>query len=227
MCRNPCKTNLCKWFPHSSSQVALEIEKPDILLKNCSPRSSASWLPQYWCSKETHAAGAALKKSSGRHGSYDATASSSECIESLQSFRRGLRCRLSDASGSSYGHQFMIGLVSTEAACPQHPQQALLRNSVEFQSISYAACHQWHWLSFNVYESGKRIGEFGTVRAGDVIELRLTREDLPKVEYCVNGTPRHTSSEGPPKQARIFGKVCAARQSPLVEDLQWILESAP
>ena len=119
----------------------------------------------------------------------------------------------------------MIGLVSVDCACPQHPQQGLLRDSVELKSISYAAliCED----SFYVYESGKQIGKSGTVKAGDVIELRLTWEELPKIEYRVNGTLQHTSSEGPPKQARLFGKVCAARQSPLVEDLQWILESAP
>ena len=181
---------------------------------------------QYLCPKETSAAGAALKKKSGNNGKFDATASSLGCIDSLQSSRRGLRCKVSDLAGNyNCRHFFMIGLMNVEAACPQHPQQGLLRNSVDDKSISYAA--NIALGSFQVVESGESMGHFGTVQAGDVVEIRLTREDVPKIEYCVNGRPRHTSSEVPPKQARLFVKVCACLQTPLVEDLQWILESAP
>ena len=129
------------------------------------------------CPKETSAAGAALQKISSHPcwDAWDATASSSECIESPQSSRRGLRCRLSDViidPGSNYfGHWFMIGFVSLEAACPQHLQQGKLSNSVKPESISYAA--RILYGSFYVVESGKLRG---AIRANRFARFaRITR----------------------------------------------------
>ena len=166
-----------------------------------------------------YGAGTTLK-SSGTHGSWDAAAASSECIESLHSLRRGLRCKLSDAPRSCCGQSFMIGFMCA-ASCPK---QAALKDNLRHRPITYAAFISRG--SFSASAGGKSIGQCGGLKAGDTLEIRLTTEDLPRIEYCVNGETRFTTTKGTLVQVPLFAKVYAFCQCPLVEDLQWIFESA-
>ena len=68
------------------------------------------------------------------------------------------------------------------------------------------------------------MSEFGAVKAGDVVEIRLTDEDAPKIQFLINKQLLYTSTEETP--SRLCAKVIAYYQTPLVEELQWVFESA-
>ena len=140
-------------------------------------------------------------------------------MESLQGSCRGLQFKVSDASN---GQDFHVGLTGIPG-CPQDPQQeAKLRESCEYSSISFSACILRGALC--VFESGSQKGNFGAVKAGDVVEITLTGEDAPKIQYRKNKQLLYTSTKETPSQ--LCAKVIAHTQPSLVEELQWILESA-
>ena len=116
---------------------------------------------------------------------------------------------------------FFIGLAKGAAGLQQRPQQDMLRDTDSFAYAAFIAGG-----TFIVYESGKRIGEFGKVKAGSMMEIRLTSTEVPKVEYCVNKKILYTSSMGTSCQVPLFVKVYGRHRGPVVEDLQWILELA-
>ena len=118
---------------------------------------------------------------------------------------------------------FGLGLTGT-TGFPQDPlQEAKLRESCDISSISHAARID-SGGEFYVYEGGKKKGKFGEVKAGDTIEVRLSAEPMPKIQYRISGKLVYTSTKETPLQ--LCAKMCACHQCPLVEGLQWIFESA-
>lgn len=72
--------------------------------------------------------------------------------------------------------------------------------------------------NLDVRELGSHQGTFGTLAAGDKVEVALNEQG--KVEYRVNSQVRHVSEQNP--QFPLYVKCCACAPGNIVRDVRWV-----